>query len=47
MEQLDELDGKGHRKENNTNHLAQLYESEDEEGTKHRTKPNTPSIVLS
>ena len=29
MEQLDELDGKGHCKENNTNHLAQLYESED------------------
>ena len=43
MEQLDELDRNGYRRENNINHFVQLYESEDEEVTKQRTKPNTPS----
>ena len=31
---------------NNIDHFAPLYESEDEEGTQHRTKPNNPSISL-
>ena len=29
------------------NHFAPLYESDDEEGTRRRTKPNTPSILIS
>ena len=31
---------------NNINHFALLYESDDEEVTKCRTKPKTPLIVL-
>ena len=41
MEQLDELDGNGHRMRNNINHFAPLYESYDKEGTHHGKKPRT------
>ena len=47
MEQLDESYGNRHPRKNNINHFAPLYESDDEEGSKHGTKTNTPIIVLS
>ena len=47
MDKLEESDGNGHHRENNIDHLAPLYESDNEEGTQHRTKPKNPSIVLS
>ena len=46
MEQLDKSDGNGYRSKNNINHFVTLYESDNEEGTNHRTKPKTPTIVL-
>ena len=47
MEKLDESEGNGHCRENNINHFAPLCESDDEEGTQHRTNTKTPIIVLS
>ena len=47
MEQLYKLDGNRYLSKNNINHLVPLYESDDEEGTKHRTKLKTAIIVLS
>ena len=47
MEQLEDSDGNGHGHNNSINHFSPLFESYDEEGTKHRTKPKTPIIVLS
>ena len=41
------MDGNGHRSKNNINHFTPLYKSDDEKGTKHRTKPNTPIILKS
>ena len=46
-EQLGGLDGNGHVHNNNTNHFTPLIESNDEEGTQNRTKPNTTIILLS
>ena len=47
MEQLDELDGNGQRHKTNTNHFAPLFKPADKEYNKHRTKPESPIIVLS
>ena len=47
MEQLDESYGNGNGRKTNINHFAPLFESYNEEGTTHRTKPNTPNILLS
>ena len=47
MEQLGEFDGNGHRRRNNINNFAPIYESDDEEGTQHMTKSKITSIVLS
>ena len=47
MDQLDELDKNGHRQKTNINHSTTLFESEDGEGTKYKTKPKTPIIVIS
>ena len=46
MEKLDESDGNGHCNENNINHFAPLHEPEKKGGNKHRTKTNTPIIVI-
>ena len=46
MEQLDEFDRNKYRRKNNINHFASLFESEDEEGTKHIMKPKIPIVVL-
>ena len=46
MYQMDELDGNGHRRRNNINHFAPLYESDYEEVTQNRNKSNNPSIAL-
>ena len=46
MEQLEKLDGNVYRSKNNINHFAPLYESDNEEGTKRRTKPKTSIIIL-
>ena len=46
MEQLERSYGNGYQMKTNINDFAPLYESDDDEGTKHRTKPNTPTIVL-
>ena len=47
MEQLDYSDGDGHWCNTNINHFALLFESDDEESTKHRMKPRNPIIALS
>ena len=47
MEQLDDSDGNVHRGNTNINYFVPLLESYDEEGTKHKTKYNTPTIVPS
>ena len=47
MEKLDESDVNGHRREKNINNFVPLYESDNEEVTKHRKKSKIPSIVLS
>ena len=47
IEQLDELIGNGHGSKTNINHFSPLFESYDEEGTKHRNKTKTPIVVLS
>ena len=47
MELLGDSDGNGHRRNNNINHFSPLFESDDEYGTKHSMKPNTPIIVIS
>ena len=39
MEQLEKLDVNGHHRRNNINHFAPLYESDDNEDTRHGTKP--------
>ena len=44
MEQLDESYGNGHRRKNNINHFAPLYESDNEKGTQNRTKSKTQRI---
>ena len=46
-EQLYDLDGNRHRRNTNINQFSSLFESENEEGTKCRTKPNTPTMELS
>ena len=46
MEQLDESDKKINLRKNNSNHFTPLYESDDEEVTKHRKKHKTPIILL-
>ena len=47
MYQLYESDGNRHRSKTNINHFVPLFESDNKEGTKYRTKPNNPTIVLS
>ena len=47
MEKLDESDGNRIHSKNSINHFSSLYKSEDEEGTKHRKKTNTPNVVIS
>ena len=47
MEQSNNSDVNGHGCNTSINHFAPLFESDDEEGTKHRTKFKTPIIVLS
>ena len=47
MDKLDEFDENKKHRENSTNHFVPLYEANDEEGTHHKEKPKTPSIVLS
>ena len=47
MEQLDDSDGNGHRRNTNINHFAQLFESDNGEVTNNRTKPKTTTIVVS
>ena len=47
MQQLYESDGNGNRRENNINHFASLYESDNKEGTQQNTKSKTPKIVTS
>ena len=44
---MDKSDGKRYRIKNNINHFTPLYKSDNEEGTKYRTKNKTPIIVLS
>ena len=44
---MDDPEGNGHCRNNNINNFAPLYESDDEEGTKHRTKPKTLIMLLS
>ena len=44
---MDESDGNGHRSKTNINNFTPIFESDDEEGTKHSLKPNNPTIVLS
>ena len=45
--QLDDLDGNGHGRKTNINQFTPLFESDNEEGTAHRTKTKNPIIVLS
>ena len=47
MEKVDDLDGKVHRGNTNINYFLPLLEQYYEEGNKHTTKYNTPTIVLS
>ena len=47
MEQLDKSDENEYQIKNNINHFVPLFKSDDYEGTKHRKKPNTPTILLS
>ena len=47
MEQLDKSDRNGYWRKNNSNNFESLYESYNEKGTNHRTKPNTSIIVIS
>ena len=47
MEQLDQWNGNRHRHNTNTNLVGPLLESDNKDGTKHRTKPKTQIIVLS
>ena len=47
MEKLEESDGNLYRKRNNINDYLPHYESENEEGTQHSTKLNTPIILPS
>ena len=48
MEQLDDSDGNGHKRNTNTNNIAPLFELDYEEGSKPRMKPNkTPVVVIS
>ena len=47
MEELDDLDKNGHRRNTNTNHFASLLESDYKEVTNPRTEPTkTPVIIL-
>ena len=46
MEKLDESDENGHGRNTKINHIAPIFDYDNEEGTKHRTKPKTPIIVL-
>ena len=46
MEQLDKSNGNGHHRRNSINHFAPIYESENDEGTQHRTQHNTSRILL-
>ena len=45
MKKLDESDVNRHRSRNNINHFAPLYESDDNEDTRHGTKPKIQIIV--
>ena len=47
MKQLDESYINEHGRKTNINHFAPIFESDNEEGTKHRTKPKTTIVVLS
>ena len=47
MEQMCDLDGNVHECNTNINQFLPLFESDNEEGTKHRAKPKTLIIVLS
>ena len=47
MQQLKNSDANGHRRKTNINHSEPIFESDNEEGTKHRTKPKTSIILLS
>ena len=47
MEKLDGSYVNEHKHKTNINHFAPLFKPENEEGNKHRTKPNTPIIVPS
>ena len=46
MEKLDEPYGNGYGSKKNINNFAPLFESDNNECTNHRTKPNSPIIVL-
>ena len=46
MEQLEDLDRNGHRSKTNISHFAPLFESDNEEITRHRIKIKTPIMVL-
>ena len=47
MEQLDDLDENRYECNTNINHFAPIFESDNEEGTKQRTKSKTPIIAKS
>ena len=47
MEQWEDLDRNGHIQNTNINNFKLLFESDDEDRNIHRTKPNTPIILLS
>ena len=46
MEKMDDSDGNVHECNTIINQFAPLFESENEESTKHRAKPKTLIIVL-
>ena len=47
MDQFESSYGNGHGRNTNINQFAPLFELDDKEGTKQRTKPKAPIIVLS
>ena len=47
MDQLDDSQGNGYRRNTKISHLVPLFKSYYKEETKYRTKPKTPTIALS
>ena len=47
MDQLKKSDGNGYQIKNDISYFDPLYGSDNEEGTKHRTKLKTPIILQS